>query len=446
MAKSIIMPKSGMAMEEGVILRWLKKVGDPVEKGEPVLEVETDKTNMEVEADYDGVLLAILREEGDTVPVTEVIGWIGEPGEKAPEAAAEETPAGTAAPTDKVKATPAARRAAGERGIDICTLVPSGMHGEIRERDVEAAGIGADVFARHGGSATAAPKAAAPAAAGEKGQPKATPLVRKIAEKRGIDLANVQGSGPRGKIFVKDLQEGTAAAGAAAASAGAETRVKLTNIQRVTGKRMLKSHLEIPPVTINTEADVTELLKIRAELNTDEEIRFTINDFVLKAAAKCLAGHPRLNARLDGDELVILAEVHLGVAVATDRGLMVPVVKNAERKSLAALSREMSGLRQKASAGTLTNEEITGSTFTVSNIGKFGITSFTPIINQPEAAILGVCAITEQLRMAGEKIETRRFMGLSLTFDHRICDGADAAAFLQQVKERLEKPLMLLAS
>ena len=463
MAKTIIMPKSGMAMEEGVIIKWLKKEGDKIEKGEPVLEVETDKSTMEVEADYAGTLVKIVYNEGDTVPVTEVVGWIGEPGEEIPEAAKkpaagdavddaagasadektavqESAPAAAAEAAEapsvgeggRVRATPAARRIAKEKNIDLAGIVPGGKYGEVRAADVSSAQSGA-------------------------GRPvKATPLAGRIAEKEGIELAGLAGSGKDGKIFSKDIAAVLAAkradaaeaeaAGAAGAGSLEPERLELNNIQRITGKRMLASHLEIPPVTVNAEADVTDLLAIRKELNAEGDMHITVNDFVLKAVVRALLKNPRMNASIDTEreELLIYPNVHLGVAVATLRGLLVPVIKNAERKTLLELSGEMAEIREKAADGKLDPDDLTGSTFTVSNIGKYGVTSFTPIINQPEAGILGVCAIQDRLVRIDGEICDRKILGLSLTFDHRIVDGAESAEFIQSLVGLLEKPVKAL--
>jgi pyruvate dehydrogenase E2 component (dihydrolipoamide acetyltransferase) len=471
MAGSIIMPKTGMAMEEGVIIQWLKKEGDRIEKGDPVVEVETDKSTMEVEADYEGTLLEILRGEGETVPVTEVIGWIGEEGEELPKAAkpAEQAsptkqaepvpggqgpetgsaPAAAAAPlsstgkqagetaarepagSGRIKATPAARRIAGETGVDLGTVRPTGGSGEILSRDVR--------------EVTTRPGAESPF-----GVPSATPLASRIAEKQGISLTGVRGSGPGGKILSKDLRgqvvhSAVPGGPGTTAAQGEDLRVPLTRIQRITGKRMLESHLEIPPVTMSGEADVTELLEIRSRLNREEEASYTINDFVMKAVAMVLVEYPRLNAVFDEDAVIYKGVVNLGMAVATERGLTVPVIRNAAGLSLGGMSEICRGAAESARAGTLGSEEMSGGTFTVSNIGKFGVTSFTPIINPPEAAILGVCAVVERLVRDESGILPRKYMGLSLTFDHRIVDGAEAAEFFAGLVNRLERPLGLMA-
>ena len=397
---SVIMPKTGMAMEEGTILRWMKKAGDPVRKGEAIAEIETDKSTMELEAEADGTLLAVLHGDGETVKVSVVIAWIGQPGEvipapsltepatagvsaaaKVPAAAA---PASPAEPTaGRVAATPAARRAAGERNVDLATVPPSGRHGEVREADVL--------------------RFAAPAAE-----------ARRIPEAPPLTLAD------------------------------GDSRVPLSSIQKVTGRRMLQSHLEIPPVTCQARADVTELLVMRERINAGVDAKITINDMVVRATARVLAAHPRVNSVLDGAEVIYRKAIDIGVAVATPQGLLVPVVRAADTLSLAALAARTRELAAKAREKKLAPAELEGGSFTISNVGMYGITAFTPIINLPQAAILGVCAIEESLALVGGNVTVRKLMGLSLTFDHRVLDGAEAALFLKGIKDALENPLMVL--
>ncbi|GHV77319.1 dihydrolipoamide acetyltransferase component of pyruvate dehydrogenase complex [Spirochaetia bacterium] len=432
MANSIIMPKTGMAMEEGILLEWRVKAGDTIKKGDIVALIETDKSTMELESDYDGVILAILGQAGETIPVTRVIAWVGQAGEAVPE-----TPAGEAKPAAKAaesvapaaapqaapagaytgKATPAARKLAADKGIALSSVAPSGKSGEIRVADVEKA-------------------ASEPAV-------QATPLARRMAADQGIALSGIQGSGHGGKIFSADLS----AAASASMSLGAareDTRVPLTNIQRITGKRMLESQATIPAVTQNTRADVTKMLAVRKELNEKRGIKITVNDFVLVAAIKALEANPRMNSVFDDKELIYKGSINLGVAVATERGLLVPVIHNAHALSLRQLSAKAADLAGRAREGKLNPDEMSGGTFTVSNVGMYGITAFTPIINPPEAGILGVCSVEDELRLEGEKVVSRKLMGLSLTFDHRIVDGAEAAVFIKTLKDLLESPVVML--
>jgi pyruvate dehydrogenase E2 component (dihydrolipoamide acetyltransferase) len=425
MAYSIIMPKTGMAMKEGVILEWRVTVGDAVERGDIVALIETDKSTMELESDYDGVILAILKQAGETVPVTEVMAWIGKAGETIPEIPAGEIkPGATASPAfipravlaeGKLKATPAARKLALDKGIALSSVSSGGKSGEIRRSDVEKAG-----------------------------SIKVTPLARRMAEDQGIALSGIKGSGYNGKIFSADLSAAIVQAPVYDPAPMADTRVPLTNIQRITGKRMLESRLTIPDVTQNTRADVTKMLVLRKELNEKPGIKITVNDFILAAVAKALEANPRLNSILDGNELIYKGSINLGMAVATEQGLLVPVIRNAHTLSLRQLSAQAADLAGRAREGRLKAEEMGGGTFTVSNVGMFGVTAFTPIINPPEAAILGVCSVEDELRLEGEKVVSRKIMGLSLTFDHRIVDGAEAAVFIKTLKDLLESPVVIL--
>ncbi|MCD6343767.1 MAG: 2-oxo acid dehydrogenase subunit E2, partial [Spirochaetaceae bacterium] len=356
MAEAVIMPKTGMAMEEGVITEWLVKEGDTVSIGDPIVEIETDKSSMEVESDCDGTVLKILFDNGTTVPVVQTIAWIGSPGESIPappnEIKKEDIPATELMVAEKIKATPAARRVASERCLPLKDISPSGRNGEIRVADVQS-----------------------------------TPLARRMAEAEGVDLKSVEGSGHDGKIFSSDLNR-----------MDEDTRIPLTNIQKITGQRMLRSHTEIPSVSMDTRADVTEMLKMRRQLNENLKERITINDIVLKATALALEENPRLNSILDRDTVVIRPSINLSMAVATDRGLLVPVIKEVNKLTLRQLSIQTAELAKRGREGKLGPDDMDGGTFTVSNIGTFGITSFTPIINQPQAAILGICAIEETLK------------------------------------------------
>lgn len=451
MAVEIIMPKAGMSMEEGTVIKWLKKIGEHVENGEPLLEIETDKTSMEVESPAAGYLIKTLKDAGDVVPVTQVIGYLGELNEKVDAAAGSTAGASSAAeaakaaPAEeskaqavsaagaqklasqggKVAATPAARRIAREKGIDLGTIAGSGSFGEIKAADV--------LNVR---------------------EVNATPLARRIAEDQNIDLGNIQGSGINGKIRKEDLGLATAAqkaeaqpaAKAEAANAGkpAAARKPMKGMRKVIMDRMLKSHLEIPPVTLNMKADVTELVALREKLNNTLGMKISINDFILRATAIALSESPNINVSLEGNEVVYKTEINVGMAVALEDGLIVPVIRDADKLSLVQIAAKSKELAGKAKNGGLLPDDYTGGTFTVSNLGMFDVLSFTPIINQPEAAILGACAIEKELKMIDDKIESRSMMGLSLTFDHRLVDGAQAAQFLKKIKLLLQEPLRVV--
>mgnify|MGYP000854030569 CR=1 FL=1 len=440
MAVEIIMPKAGMAMEEGTVIEWLKKVGDKVEAGEPLLIIETDKTTMEIESPASGYLLKILYDSGDVVPVVQTIGYIGDMGEELPDKAVEdkEIPADNESAEEKtakseskdtkklsiagnrVAATPAARRIATEKGIDLSKITGTGRFGEIKAADVE--------------------KAEAV---------KATPLARRIAEDQNIDLSRIQGSGFNGKIRKEDLgltvhQQEKAVADVLKTEPAVAERKPLKGMRKVIADRKLKSHTEIPPVTLNVKADVTELVALREKLNAALGFKVSINDFILRATALSLKESPNINVSLEDNELVFKSEVNVGMAVALDDGLIVPVLRNIDKMSLVQIAEKSKELAGKAREGKLLPDDYTGGTFTVSNLGMFDITAFTPIINLPEAAILGVCTIENELKMIDGKIENRSIMGLSLTFDHRLIDGAQAAVFLKKIKLLLQNPLKLI--
>ena len=383
MANSIIMPKTGMTMEEGIILEWRIKTGDSILKGDVIALIETDKATMELESDYSGTILAVLNQAGETVPVTKVIAWIGEAGEAVPEIVPAplkniSAPAGAGTIAEvpaggRIKATPAARALAKERGIDLHTIVPTGRYGEIRQSAV---------------------------------------------------LAQ-----PAGMIQKKTIFHGD---------------VSLTNIQKITGRKMAEN---IHAVASYIKADVTYMLHLSREINNSLAVlnlpgKITINDFVLASAVNALLAYPRLNSVLEGYDLICKDSINIGMVTAAQHGFVVPVIHNAQDYSLLNLSLKAAELAAKAREGSLKPGEISGGTFTISNTGIFGITAFTPIINQPEVAILGVCAVEELLKKDGEKIVTRNIMELSLAFDYRIVDGAESSMFLNKIKTNLESPLL----
>ncbi|MFW6233973.1 MAG: dihydrolipoamide acetyltransferase family protein [Spirochaetota bacterium] len=444
MAYEIIMPKAGMAMETGTVIQWFKSVGDYVESGEPLLEIETDKVSMEVEAEVSGYLLQKLREPGEVVPVIETIGYLGEKGETPPD----ETPRGDSAPESqgaesqpvddtpaappdepptasgdgRIPATPAAKRLASERGVDLSSVVASGPHGAVRLRDVESATTG--------GRTSAA----------------ASPLARKVAEGEGLNLSDLEGSGPGGRIMRRDVVKAFAGMRQIEpGEAGPEERVAMSGMRKAIRDRMLESHLTMPPVTLHAKIDVTELMKFRTHLNEDSEMRFSLNDLILKATAKAVSSHPPVRTTIDGDELVTWNAVHLGMAVAIDNGLMVPVIPDADRLTLSELATHARTLAGKVRSGKIAPDELKGGTFTVTNLGMYGIHSFTPIINPPQSAILGVNTAAEELAMDDDGVVSKRHrMMLSLTIDHRVIDGAQGAQFLATMRELLEKPLSIV--
>ncbi len=437
MATAICMPKNGMDMEEGTIVKWLKNVGDTIEKDEPFMEIETDKITMETESPAAGVLLAKLYEDGAVVPVLTAVGYVGEPGEKVPEYTEAAVPAEekkeAAAVSKKtapvkvlsggngIPATPYAKKIASDNGVDLTEVTPSGRHGEIRAIDVENA-----IHA----------------------QPKATPLARAMAADMGIDLKTVTGSGYRGKITSADLTPEEKAEIEAAVKEIEEVleRRKLSGMRKVIAQRMSASHTEIPNVTQNIKVDVTELLALRAKINQGKEKpdKVSVNDLIIKAVGKAAAEFERFRMTLEGNEYVVHNQINVGMAVGIDDGLVVPVIKDVDKKSLVEVSKKAKELAKKAREGKLMPDEMGDGRITISNIGMYGTHSFTPIINQPEASIVGVCGTEDELALADGEVVVRKKMMICVTFDHRILNGTEVCEFESYLKNLLENPVSIL--
>lgn len=446
MATKMILPMLGQTMEEGTITKWLKQEGDSVEKGEPILEVMTDKVNMEVESPASGVLRKILAAEEETIPVMATIAIIGtadepiddlleESAQEPPpsivqEITAMETPASPALAAEppistpsRVFISPRARRLAHEQGIPIESLVGrgTGPSGRINENDVKAymAEVGAP----------------------SKG--KATPLAAKIAAEQGIDLGGVVGTGPGGKVRREDLLK---------VSPGFPTieakTIPFTGIRKMVADNVAKSAQTAPHVTLTSEVDMTEAVKLRTQILDEFErkygTRLTFTDLIIKAAARAILEHPLANASLQGSEIHIFGDVNVGVAVSVEGGLIVPVIRNADRKALPQISSELKQLVEKGRTGKLSGDDITGGTFSITNLGAYGVDVFNPIITPGQSAILGVCRIAEKPVIQNGEVVGRSMMNLCLSFDHRVLDGAPAAQFLQKIKELLESPYQLL--
>lgn len=440
MITEVYMPKQGMDMTEGTLIQWLKNEGDKVERDEPIMEIETDKITMESEAPASGVLLKKLYEDGAVVPVLTVIGYIGEPGDQIPDAPAagaapaeekkeeaKAAPAKEAAPakvlsnTSAIPATPYAKKIAADNGIDLADVTPSGRYGEIRAIDVENA-INA--------------------------QPKATPLAKAMAADMGIDLSTVAGSGYRGKITSADLTPAEAANVEAAVKEIEQIieRRKLSGMRKVIAQRMSASHTEIPNVTQNIKVDVTDLLALRAQINQGKEKadKVSVNDLIIKAVGKAVAQFERFRMTLEGDEYVIYNQINVGMAVGTADGLLVPVIKDVDKKSLLEVSKNAKELAKKARDGKLMPDDMGDGRITISNIGMYGTHSFTPIINQPEASIVGVCGTEDELALQDGQVVVRKKMMICVTFDHRILNGTEVCEFESYLKNLLENPVNIL--
>ncbi|MFD2705007.1 dihydrolipoamide acetyltransferase family protein [Salibacterium lacus] len=444
MAKEVFMPKLSSTMETGTILQWMKNEGDPVEMGEPVFEVMSDKINIEVEAYEEGFMLKKYYNVDDVVPVNTVVGYIGEKEENVPDTPPESTedaeskaePApeqneptaegSESAPVNQieqgqVRATPAARRVAGEEGVTLSDVTGSGPKQRVQQQDVY----------NHVKNAPQAPKA--------------TPLARKWAEEQQVDLNTVEGSGPADKIYTKDLSSGTQQ------STSAEPdRIPMKGVRKVVADRMTESASTVPHVTLYSDVDMTEAIRLRSQLQdkvveqTGSKLSYT--EIIMKAVAAALKRHPSINASLSSDqqEILLHRDINIGLAVATEQGLVVPVVPRAGDKGLTDLVKESKELARDARNQQLKPGQMQGGTFTISNLGMYAVDGFTPIINQPEAAILGVGQMKEIPVGRNGNVELRPMTTCSLSFDHRIVDGAPAAAFLTELKQMLEAPYELL--
>ncbi|MBQ3803815.1 MAG: 2-oxo acid dehydrogenase subunit E2 [Oscillospiraceae bacterium] len=444
MAKVVVMPKLGLTMTEGTVSKWLKKVGDAVSEGEPLFEVETDKLTNTIEASASGVLRHLFVEEGVTVPVLEKVAVIAAADEDiagllggaapAPAAAAAPTPAAApaASPAEKkaggrVIASPAAKKLAKEKGIDLTLVTGTGPNGRITEDDVK--------------NYTPAPAAPAAPAAEEVPKVKASPLAAAVAADLGLDLEKI---GAKDRVLAEDILRYLESTREKAEEAPKEELVPMNGMRKAIAKNMLNSHMTSPTVTANLSVDMSAMKAYREQLKA-KEIKVSYTDLLVKFVAKALTEYPLLNCSVEDNKIRYKHYVNMGVAVALDNGLVVPNVTDADKKSLTEISAEIKELAKLAREGGLPMEKLRGGTFTITNLGMYGIESFTPIINQPEVAILGVTTMEDRAVVRGGEIVIRPMMTLSLTFDHRVVDGSVAAEFLQRVKNLLENPALMLA-
>ncbi|MGQ9541701.1 MAG: dihydrolipoamide acetyltransferase family protein [Armatimonadota bacterium] len=404
----VIMPKMGDGMSEGTILRWLKKEGDPVDAGDILAEIETDKASVELPADVSGKLAAIAAKEGETVPVGAVIAEIlgeGEQPQVVPSAPAEAVaPEATAPTSERVQEeTPAQERV------------------------------------------------------------KASPLARRIAREAGIDLAMVKGTGPGGRIVERDVQQFLASGQtvpsppitepARPAAAVVETPTltggePLSRMRRLIAERTTLTKQTVPHFYVTMDVDMTEAMALREKLNTalsEDAPKVSVNDLVTKACALALARHPRVNALYQNERIYLSNEIHIGIAVALPDGLIVPILRHCERKTLRQITAETRQLVEKARAGRLTPEEYTGATFSISNLGMYGVDEFIAIINPPAVAILAVGAVQKQpVALDDDTVVVRSRMKVTISADHRALDGAVAAEFLRELKAILENPYVMV--
>ena len=454
MASEIVLPQWGMEMQDGTIIKWLKKEGDTVEEGEPIVEIETAKLQTELESTASGILARIVAQEGEIVPIRGVLAVITAPGEEIPQPAGaassltsapqtSEIPSDPplqrgeggaslqAAERDHVQVVPAARRLAQQKGIDLSTVQGSGTRGRILIEDVEKAIQ----------SAVATPTQSANGA-----KVQVLPAARRLAGENNLDLGLVRGSGPNGRILLQDVEHAISGQGAGAPSTPTGQVIELTGIRRTIATRMLQSLQTMAQLTITTEANVSEAMALRQGLSrhqTDGNI--SPLHLVIKAAARALGEHPRLNALQMEDNVQLMTQINIGVAVALDEGLITPVIRDADTKSLSQLAQEGRELAAKTRGGTAKPDDVTGGTFTITNLGAYEIDAFTPIINPPQVGILGLGRVVEKPVIVEGQIAKGEMIYLSLTFDHRIVDGAPAAEFLQSVKGYLEDPWWMVS-
>jgi pyruvate dehydrogenase E2 component (dihydrolipoamide acetyltransferase) len=486
----VIMPKLGLTMETGVIEKWHKKEGDKVEAGEVLFEVMTDKVSLEVEAYNSGIVRKIIRAEGEEVPVTEVIAYIGSADETIPEASAgkstdpvilkakETIPAGISAqeqlggipksdekPDDsKIKISPLARNIAESKGIDISTIIGTGPGGRIVKEDIEA-------YVKP--ESMIVPGQPEPAVAGgteSTERLKISPLARSLAREMGIDYSkeSIAGTGPGGRIVKEDIiafaenmkvSAGTQRTAASAASSvpsitipGVAAKIKsstpLKGMRKLIAERMVYSMQNIPHIIITSAMDVDALIalreKIKDKVSAVYNTKITYTDFIIKACATVLAEQPNVNSSLVNETQIVYEDVNVGLAVAIQSGLIVPTIYNADRLSVFEIAKRRAELVEKAKHGKLTIEDISNATFTVSNLGMFGVRIFTALINPPQGAILMVGEVYKAPAFVGDRIEPKQFMEISVAVDHRIIDGADGAKYLQRLKEIIENPELLL--
>ena len=469
MAVEIKMPALSPTMEEGTLARWLVKVGDTIQSGDIMAEIETDKATMEFEAVDEGVLTEILIEAGtDNVKVGTVIARLAMEGEEsAPPPAPPSEPAQTAPPpapaAEGPAATPTARKLAEQNGIDLTSLTGTGPKGKITKEDVEAAiAAGGGAPAPTPSPAPAASPAPQSSASGERII--ASPLAKRIAADKGIDLALVKGTGPNGRIVREDVESFDPASTPAPAAAQAQsepkpsaapeveggapfTEDKLSNVRKVIARRLTESKQTVPHFYLTVDIRLDPLLKLRGELNAALEpdgVKLSVNDFLIKALARALIRVPQCNVSFHGDTLRRYERADVSVAVAAPSGLITPVITEADTKSLSVISTEMKALAAKAREGKLMPHEYQGGTASLSNLGMFGIKQFDAVINPPQGMILAVGAGQQAPYVVDGELAVATVMHASGSFDHRAIDGADGAQLMEAIKQLCENPMGLV--
>lgn len=423
MASIIQMPKLGLTMVEGTITKWFKTEGDVVIEGERLFEVSTDKISNEIDSTSSGILRKILIKEGEISPVKGMIAIIGEPDEdissilgvENQEIVVEALEKDIHKTSEEIKASPIAKKIAREKGIDLSLIIGTGPGGRIVEKDV----LG---FTEDSSSKI-----------------KASPMAVKIAKELNIDIVNIYKDS---RIMKNDVYEYHKKHALETRITLKEERVPMSQMRKVIAARMHESWRISPAVTYDLKVNMTNIIALRDQLKSIH--KFTYTDMVIKIVSKVLIEYPYVNSTIDKDHMILRDYVNIGVAVALDKGLVVPVLKFADKKGLRDISEEVKELVRKCKNNELEKEDLSGGTFTITNLGMFGIETFSPIINQPEVAILGINSIIEMPVVVNKEVVIRPMMKLSLTADHRAIDGAVAAQFLARVKEYIENPGMLL--
>jgi pyruvate dehydrogenase E2 component (dihydrolipoamide acetyltransferase) len=431
MATEVKLPRLGQGMESGTIVKWLKGEGEPVKKREPLYELDTDKVTQEVEAEADGVLLKIVVDSGE-VEVGHTIAFIGDEGE--------EVPSGNGA-------APAAAEARSEQA--------ESDEAAVEERDeAQTEGASAPAMdeqrARGQEAAAATAEAEEPVAARADGRIKASPLARRLAREKGIELGQVRGSGPEGRIVAEDVERfqppAAAPARAAGLPAGKVEEIQLSSTRKTIARRLTEAW-QAPVFQLTRSADMTRALELRERLVerlAEGETKPTVSDLLTKIAAAALLRHPALNAHFVGDTIRRFPAAHVGIAVAAPNGLVVPVIRDADRSTIQEIAAARADLVARARDGKLRLDDLEGGTFTISNLGMFGIEQFVAVLNPPQAAILAVGASVDTPVARDGEVVVRPLLTLTLTCDHRAVDGADGADFLRTVKELLEEPALAL--
>lgn len=452
MATEVVIPMLGITVERGKILKWLKSEGDRVEKGESIFEVEAEKVTTEVESPASGILKKILVHENMEVPVLTLVAIITVEGEEVPEkylrveppkegtptgmvpaASAEVSQAMASETSDQIRAVPAARKVARQYGIDLSLIPGSGPGGTILKKDVQN-------YMALSRAEMAIPKSE---------KRRTTPLAKRLAEREGIPLESVNGTGPHGRVTEKDVLKASEKRkadllGEGSAEALFGKTIPMTRMRRVIARRISQSASTAPHIHFFTDIEMEKLLELREDILPDFEdkfgVRISINDFIVKAVGLTIREYPMLNASVEGENIKINPEINVGLAVALEEGLIVPAILRADRCGLGDIARMRVDLVERARNGKLTIEEIERGTFTVSSLAQFGITYFTAILNPPQSGILTVGKLDEKLRFINGEVKTKQVTRFGLSVDHRIVDGAVAAAFLQAFKGKLESP------